>query len=178
MSSRALLADFVLEWVEAAVHATLHRRCIYPAAAFAPRRYYDGLVELQHCEHAGVASYVCCFLRDCREALLSNSVRSLALVVFAAGSGAPLERHEFRPELPGEGDLPAAALQPGLHELTRQLAGMLTRMAASDTCLPPLPDGAPRAATARCALTPLRRLHLPARRRHEHAGASGTRVAA
>ena len=136
------------------MHATLHRRRLYPAAAFAPRRYYDGLVELQRCEHPGVADYVCGFLRDCREPLLANSVRSLALVVFADKSGAPLERHEFRPQLLGASgvDLPAAALQPGLHELMRQLAGMLTRMAASDACLPPLPDGAPRVGRA-CART-------------------------
>jgi hypothetical protein len=167
MSSRGantaadVAADVLCEFLEAAVHATLQRRGLYPRDLFELRRVFG--VPVQFARPPELVEYVADFVAAVRPMMRTGAAQLLSVVVTTAAR-VPLERHVFEFGLVGEAAAAAAALAGGgprpppasaadgeaLPVLERLLAETLASLSAGDAWLRPLPPGALRAHA--CAL--------------------------
>lgn len=151
----ALLADAVLEFLEAAVHTVLHARTLYPPEVFERRRLYGSCL-CPRARHPGVCAYVASALAALRAPLLRGALQEVAVVVReedeeegngeeegAEGEGCR-ERREGR------------ALEKVSFVLHRSAASAAAPGAAAEV---PLPDAAALEAAFAAALVKLQ--HLP-----------------
>ncbi len=151
-TSADFAADVLCEFMDAAVHATLCRRGLYPSELFERVSLYG--TPVQRVRHPDLEKYVAGVVSAMRQWVRTGAARSLSLVVTAADH-TPLERHVFHFSLRGSAASAAASLAASvsapigaewtnmthLAELERQLAEMLNRHAQTDAWLEPLPPG-------------------------------------
>ena len=126
-----LAVDLLSELLEAALHATLARRSLYPAAVFESYRQYG--VSLQRAVEPSVCAYVASFVTALRPWLRAGTLHSVDLLVLSSDAQRQLERHSFSLGLLGA----AASVSPppareaadpaGLAALERQCAELLLR---------------------------------------------------
>lgn len=146
-------ADCLCEFLEAALHCTLHRRGVYPAEAFELVRLYD--VPVHRARHPELRDYLATAVGAMRPWVRTGAASRLELVICEDGDPrVEVERHTFAFGLRGAAveaaavlrdnrcppAMPAAAVQAVEAELRRQLAEMLVRHSQTDAWLqPPLP---------------------------------------
>lgn len=143
-------ADCVCEFLEAALHATLHRRGVYPDEAFELVRLYD--VPLHRARHPELRDYLATAVAAIRPWVRTGAASRLELVICEDGnSSVEVERHTFVFGLHGaaaeaaaqlrSNSLPkpmsAADVQAVEGALRRQLAEMLVRHSQTDAWLQP-----------------------------------------
>lgn len=132
-------ADFVQEFLVAAIHATLHRRGLYPPEMFVAARLFE--VRVHRCRYPALCAYVSDVVSSTRPWLLDGSLKALALCVHGPDA-ALIERHVFELGLRGAASQPGGGSLPGAGELValqRALGEALLRHAAFDAFLQPAP---------------------------------------
>ena len=124
--------DAIVEFLEVAIHHTLHARGIYPRELFEARSFYGARV--QRCRHPDLTSYVEDTVSALRGPIARGDVQRVVLVIKdgdSGGAGAPLEHHvfdfvlhpSFLAEKPTKEDVDA---------LVRCFAGCVTKIAYLD----------------------------------------------
>jgi mitotic spindle assembly checkpoint protein MAD2B len=91
------LVGVVCDFLEAAIHALLYARELYPRSAFEPRRKYGTATQM--CRHPDVCLYLRGFLADAQPWLLKGFVPSISVTV-TRPDGTPLERLRVRARVP------------------------------------------------------------------------------
>lgn len=174
-SSAHAAADVLCEFLEAAVHATLHRRGVYPEELFERVSLYG--INVQRSRHPELNAYIGDVVGGAHGWVCRGAARCLELVVTSA-QHAVLERHVFQFQLLGAAATAAEQLAAGTlplpagadadsepaAALERRLAELLVVQAQRDAWRAALPAGT-HALLLSFAPTPLtphapRRLHL------------------
>ena len=134
----------MLEFLEVAIHHTLHARQVYPKELFEPRAFYRA--RAQRCRHPDLDSYVESAVRSLRAPIARGDVRRVALVLKdgdSGGAGAPLERHVFDFEIHAPFlDRRVGVERRDVDELIRAFAAVVSKISFLDACAPPIPRGA------------------------------------
>jgi len=140
-----LATGVCLEFLEAAIHATLHRRGLYPPELF-ERRSIFGISLLAAARPPALAAYVADFLTALGPLARRGVARQVVLQVLSADA-TPLEKHVFDFRLlgcsseAGERQLAPAEAREALAALEQLLSEALQRLGAGDAYLRPLPPG-------------------------------------
>lgn len=89
------LGDALFEYLEAALHATLHARNVYPEEMFEVRRVLD--VPIRRSRHPSLNAYIHRVLAAARAAMGSVAIDKIAFVMVRPDDpdAAPIERHVF-----------------------------------------------------------------------------------
>ncbi|KAJ1631851.1 DNA-binding protein [Pavlovales sp. CCMP2436] len=95
MSVSSDLEDLLMAYLEAAFHATLHARGVYPPELFEPRRVLD--VPVRIARHPALKVYLRDAVLSVREAMTKGPVERVELVLLPAAGfePVPFERHVF-----------------------------------------------------------------------------------
>ncbi|KIZ00227.1 Mitotic spindle assembly checkpoint protein MAD2B [Monoraphidium neglectum] len=130
----APLVDALCEFLEAAVHAVLRARGLYPPELFERARLYG--VAVSKARHPGLCGYIASTISHIKPLLAAESLRELA-VAFAAPDGAPLSKVTFIVQgvAPTLIDLDPDALEAAFRSA-------LLKLQFIDNLLAPLPQGA------------------------------------
>jgi hypothetical protein len=150
-SAADLAADVLCEWLDAAIHGTLHRRGLYAREHFEVCRLYG--VAVQRARAPALQDYISAFVAAARPMIRTGAAQLVAVVVTTAAR-VPLERHVFEVGLVGAAAAAAASLSSGarappaapadaeaLPGLERLLGEALMALPAADAFLRPLPPG-------------------------------------
>ena len=151
-----VVADTLVEYLEAAVYSTLARRGVYPAETFESQLLYG--VPVRRTRAPCLAEYMREFLDALQPLVRTGAAKAVSLVI-TTEEPAPvaLERHTFSFALVGEAQAAAVALaekrprpppvsnadMEDLVTLERLLAEAVMALDRADASLPPLPPGTP-----------------------------------
>jgi HORMA domain len=125
--------DFILSFLEVAVHSLLFARKVYPEAIFERRKEYG--IAVWQSRHPGLNLCINEALANMRSALLLGIVEAVVMLIFDSNTGSPLEQYIFRVAGSGSGEPVAATYS----DLETMFASALLRISMLEMQLPPLP---------------------------------------
>lgn len=128
--------DFILSFVEVAVHNVLFTRKVYPEAIFERRKEYGIAVWMSRYPHLNACINEA--LSNMRAPLLRGAVEAIVLLLFDTATGTPLEQFVFRVGGPDSELVPAT-----YSDLETMFASALLRIGMLEMQLPPLPAPGP-----------------------------------